>query len=160
MSLSHLSTVGPGTYQIGADSIFNVGLTTFTPNTPSSNLFSGAYTHVISDSPNPLNSSGSSFNTNFTTGTISVALNTSYTLYYDAGLIFSSGGNAAGSMHASMNLLSMPFNLPTGFTVNSADAGIVNNAFVSAVPVPAAAWLFGSGLLGLVGVVRRKRLTP
>lgn len=27
----------------------------------------------------------------------------------------------------------------------------------SAVPVPAAAWLFGSGLLGLVGVARRKK---
>ena len=27
---------------------------------------------------------------------------------------------------------------------------------ISAVPVPAAAWLFGSGLLGLVGVARRK----
>ena len=26
----------------------------------------------------------------------------------------------------------------------------------SAVPVPAAVWLFGSGLLGLIGVVRRK----
>jgi len=28
---------------------------------------------------------------------------------------------------------------------------------VTAVPVPAAAWLFGSGLLGLVGVARRRR---
>ena len=28
---------------------------------------------------------------------------------------------------------------------------------VSAVPIPAAAWLFGSGLLGLVGVARRKK---
>jgi hypothetical protein len=28
---------------------------------------------------------------------------------------------------------------------------------VSAVPVPAAAWLFGSGLLGLIGVARRKQ---
>lgn len=27
---------------------------------------------------------------------------------------------------------------------------------VSAVPIPAAAWLFGSGLLGLIGVARRK----
>ncbi len=26
----------------------------------------------------------------------------------------------------------------------------------SAVPIPAAAWLFGSGLLGLVGIARRK----
>jgi len=28
---------------------------------------------------------------------------------------------------------------------------------VSAVPIPAAAWLFGSGLLGLVGMARRKK---
>ncbi len=28
---------------------------------------------------------------------------------------------------------------------------------VAAVPVPAAAWLFGSGLLGLIGVARRKK---
>ena len=28
---------------------------------------------------------------------------------------------------------------------------------IQAVPVPAAVWLFGSGLLGLVGVVRRKK---
>jgi len=31
---------------------------------------------------------------------------------------------------------------------------------VSAVPVPAAVWLFGSGLLGLVGVARRKSANP
>lgn len=29
--------------------------------------------------------------------------------------------------------------------------------FVSGVPIPAAVWLFGSGLLGLLGVARRKR---
>ena len=28
---------------------------------------------------------------------------------------------------------------------------------VSAIPVPAAVWLFGSGLLGLVGIARRKK---
>jgi len=27
----------------------------------------------------------------------------------------------------------------------------------SAVPVPAAVWLFGSGLIGLIGVARRKK---
>jgi hypothetical protein len=32
-----------------------------------------------------------------------------------------------------------------------------NSAAVSAVPVPAAVWLFGSGLLGLAGVARRKQ---
>ena len=35
----------------------------------------------------------------------------------------------------------------------SADSFTLN---VGAVPIPAAAWLFGSGLLGLVGVARRK----
>jgi len=35
---------------------------------------------------------------------------------------------------------------------------IVNVASASAVPVPAAAWLFGSGLLGLIVLARRSRL--
>lgn len=35
--------------------------------------------------------------------------------------------------------------------------GVVTAAPVAAVPVPAAAWLLGSGLLGLVGVARRKQ---
>ena len=38
----------------------------------------------------------------------------------------------------------------TGFDEEGSD-------WVGAVPVPAAVWLFGSGLLGLVGVARRKR---
>jgi hypothetical protein len=33
----------------------------------------------------------------------------------------------------------------------------VSSATVSAIPIPAAALLFGSGLLGLVGIARRKR---
>jgi hypothetical protein len=28
---------------------------------------------------------------------------------------------------------------------------------VNPVPVPAAVWLFGSGLIGLIGIVRRKK---
>jgi len=32
-----------------------------------------------------------------------------------------------------------------------------NSDWVGVVPVPAAAWLFGSGLLGLVGIARRKK---
>jgi hypothetical protein len=42
----------------------------------------------------------------------------------------------------------------TAMEVNGAGGTL---ASTSAVPVPAAAWLFGSGLLGLVGVARRRR---
>lgn len=44
------------------------------------------------------------------------------------------------------------YTLPEGVSFTSA-----SNQFLTAtVPLPAAAWLFGSGLLGLVGVARRK----
>ena len=39
----------------------------------------------------------------------------------------------------------------------SMHAWAVQSGDVSAVPVPAAVWLFGSGLVGLVGLARRKR---
>jgi len=49
-------------------------------------------------------------------------------------------------------------NLPltgyTGGSITGANLAMVTN--VAAVPVPAAAWLFGSGLLGLIGVARRR----
>lgn len=40
---------------------------------------------------------------------------------------------------------------------SQAFAWAVHTGDVSAVPVPAAIWLFGSGLLGLVGIARRKK---
>ena len=36
-------------------------------------------------------------------------------------------------------------------------ASLEGMAFVTAVPIPATAWLFGSGLIGLVGMARRKK---
>ena len=57
--------------------------------------------------------------------------------------------------------LSMLFKADCGGNTNCRfDAYIDNLSIetdVSAVPVPAAVWLFGSGLLGLVGVARRKK---
>ncbi len=38
-----------------------------------------------------------------------------------------------------------------------ADSYQFDNIVVSAVPIPAAVWLFGSGLLGLTGIARRKK---
>lgn len=42
------------------------------------------------------------------------------------------------------------------FSLGAGPSSEINPA-VSAVPVPAAVWLFGSGLVGLVGVARRKK---
>lgn len=42
-------------------------------------------------------------------------------------------------------------------TYNPAYAWAVHDGDVAAVPVPAAAWLFGSSLLGLAGVARRRK---
>ncbi len=46
------------------------------------------------------------------------------------------------------------------FLVGDDDGGIRGVALVrvSSVPVPAAVWLFGSGLLGLIGIARRKNI--
>jgi hypothetical protein len=44
--------------------------------------------------------------------------------------------------------------------LNSGDAGIdpgITGIMFDAVPIPAAVWLFGSGLLGLAGIARRKK---
>ena len=51
-----------------------------------------------------------------------------------------------GASADALNTLTMQFN----------DASQLQAASVSAVPVPAAVWLFASGLLGLMGVARRK----
>jgi len=44
-----------------------------------------------------------------------------------------------------------------GKDFSSTFAWAVRSGDVSAVPVPAAVWLFGSGLIGLLGMARRKR---
>ncbi len=55
----------------------------------------------------------------------------------------------------SMTLLSTPFQLDSGITASSLDGSIINNQ-LSAVPIPAAVWLFGSGLLALLGIAKRR----
>lgn len=49
------------------------------------------------------------------------------------------------------------FKPATFYDLSNITAWAVYSGDVSAVPVPAAVWLFSSGLLGLVGVARRKR---
>ena len=60
---------------------------------------------------------------------------------------------AATSLSA--GVLSGPFTGIRGYVdIGSGNSMTVTS--ISAVPVPAAVWLFGSGLLGLLGISRRK----
>jgi hypothetical protein len=54
------------------------------------------------------------------------------------------------------NLLDFELGCITPGSANVAGSGDCSVVTVSAVPVPAAVWLFGSGMLGLLGFARRK----
>ena len=59
-------------------------------------------------------------------------------------------------------ILGVPTNTPFdffGFSIESVNGTVVSTDIVNTevVPVPAAVWLFGSGLIGLVGIARRKK---
>lgn len=47
-------------------------------------------------------------------------------------------------------------NLLTNFNINAASGSVYSvNGVSSVVPIPAAVWLFGSGLIGLIGFSRK-----
>lgn len=78
------------------------------------------------------------------------------------GQVGSSWGGFFGAVYYEVwkfQLISDASNTASGFSVDTV-YGTAGGDFAqytaSAVPVPAAVWLFGSGLLGLVGVARRK----
>ena len=67
----------------------------------------------------------------------------------------------SGTEYAPNTLYAWDFSFGGGqqqwnFKTSNYYAWAVRSGDVSAVPVPAAVWLFGSGLLGLIGVARRK----
>jgi len=73
------------------------------------------------------------------------------------------GGFAEGQTHVTYTGLTADINneIQVAITENNQANFAYLNGFqlkeITAVPVPAAAWLFGSGVLGLVGIARRKK---
>ncbi|MEA2093077.1 MAG: hypothetical protein U9P11_00765, partial [Pseudomonadota bacterium] len=70
-----------------------------------------------------------------------------------------SGGAFDGSVTGAIDAGS-PYSLTIFADVIHTDAGQISSFdahLIPAVPVPPAVWLFGSGLLGLVGIARRKK---
>ncbi len=93
---------------------------------------------------------GTNFGGNGTPSNVGTGFGSSLYFYYITG----NGGNSLA------NSLQTAFANATGdgmWSLSSNGTATYAIPGVSAVPVPAAAWLFGSGLLGLVGIARRKR---
>ena len=62
-----------------------------------------------------------------------------------------------------LTALGIPVNTPFeffGFSLQSVNGSVISTDIVNTavVPVPAAVWLFGSGLLGMIAVARRRRI--
>jgi hypothetical protein len=71
-------------------------------------------------------------------------------------------GNSAKAGFGGMDFYQYANNMDTFALIETKLAGPMvlsstGNLAVSAVPLPAAVWLFGSGLLGLVGIGRRRK---
>lgn len=141
MGWDGLKATGPVLYQSSAMSTTNNGgsdgFESFTINTGGLNLTQGnQYVAFFSAS--------NLFDT--ITGTSKMGLiNTD--VYSGGSFVFLN--NAADFSLLTANNWSITSSFDAAFTMNFSSA--------SPVPVPAAAWLFGSGMLGLVGVARRKK---
>lgn len=124
-----------------ADNIFNYGITVFegihTGEINHHSIWNAGYISGLNETPamvdNPFGGSGLTYLTHGDSSYVEffAQAGQEYTVYL--------GGNDIGGDI---------FGTPYAYKVN-----------ISAVPVPAAAWLFGSALLGLIGVNRRKAKT-
>lgn len=76
-----------------------------------------------------------------------------------ASVVFDVDEVGTGEFGLSLNALSDSSGVADLIGPNDPPATIVN-AEVQVVPVPAAVWLFGSGIIGLIGLSRRRRSAP
>jgi hypothetical protein len=130
---------------------------------------------IVTTAYNATNGAGCSLGSclgNTVSGTLPLVVDTAANTYDyvggGSGAPVNTGGAIGGNpMQAGpLQGFSANFNVgtisPTGYSTTTSLAANCNfdpsgNLCAPAVPVPAAAWLFGSGLLGLMGVARRRK---
>ena len=124
-----------------ADNIFNFGITVFsgmddgTANFNHHGVWNNGYISGVNEAPaqvdNPFGTNGLTYLTHGDQSSV-----TFHALAHQVYSIYLGGNDINGDI----------FGTPYGYQAN-----------ISAVPVPAAAWLFGTGLIGLVSLGRRKQ---
>ncbi|MFI3199128.1 MAG: PEP-CTERM sorting domain-containing protein, partial [Methylococcaceae bacterium] len=81
-------------------------------------------------------------------------------LWNGAQIFFNNVGNDTSNNYIFTNLLATDTQTVLSFNNrNDAAYNVLDNVSVSAVPVPAAIWLFGTGLLSLTGFSRKRNAT-
>ncbi|MEW8341243.1 MAG: VPLPA-CTERM sorting domain-containing protein [Candidatus Thiodiazotropha taylori] len=116
--------------------------------TVTNNFSSGSHTETVT------NPSANNFSATLTADLLIPDTNPTFDI--QAQLVTWAGPSGIhGSMTSNFaNTANLSFTLPDGIDFTS-DSGVFLS--VNPVPIPAAAWLFGSGLLGFIGVSQRKR---
>lgn len=85
------------------------------------------------------------------------------TLYgpWDMALMLATNPPAGGTYNPGTGAFALtwssPFSVPVGSRFINGAASVSLNGTATLVPVPAALWLLGSGLLGLAGIARRRK---
>ncbi len=130
----------------------NIGATAFSIATSGTPIDIPDVAFSLSSSSGSYNAGTGSFNGNITIGSLLTADFTQLSIYDLAGGDYQFFGDVTYTGGSMMG------NLTTGRIggVANANSVIAKLGQITVVPVPAALWLFGSGLLGLAGIARRK----
>jgi hypothetical protein len=139
-----------GCLQANATSCAGTGATPETDNT----IFgTGKSTYTLPLGPSPI--ATTDWNTTTIGGsTCTLGCNPSGGLPLIADTVVDTGSSPAGEVGIGGS--PMPAGPFPGWNANFDFTSITNIAPVAPIPVPAAVWLFGTGLLGLVGIARRR----